>query len=194
MGYLIALLAKMEKEFWPLAEGPRSSADGGHIFRNQWIASLRSCTSVRRFKHLLLQLEASLRAICFLPDWYKNFPEELCNRNTQDNHNVDRSLTEAMLKSDSAAPLEEGRSHHVYDIDSDPSIASLVKSHGEWSTRNYKRTQPIGKFGPPKFLVRKVRTSYIITRTKFSITHFQSVQNYIYCRQFFRLEKSQSLD
>jgi hypothetical protein len=107
---------------------------------------------------LLLQLESSLRTICFLPDWYKNFPEELLNRIPLENNSVGRSLTEPMLKSDSTAVLEEGRSHHVYDIDSDPTIASLIKSHGEWSTRYYKRNQPIGKFGPPQFLVRKVRT------------------------------------
>ena len=73
----MALLAKMEREFWPLAGKQWASSDGGHQFRNKWISELRGCSSIQIFKKLLLQFEGALRPLCFTPDWYKWFPNSI---------------------------------------------------------------------------------------------------------------------
>jgi hypothetical protein len=65
---IIAKVASIESTFWSLAEGPWAGANGMN-FRQRWVAALRSASSVREVAHALLQLEAALRPLAFVPAW-----------------------------------------------------------------------------------------------------------------------------
>lgn len=160
MSFLIALLSKMEKEFWSLLENKWASEDGGHLFRNEWITSLRSCRTVKKFKRLLLTFEDALRMICFNPDWWKNYPEELLKEkkkygNAFKNEVPFNRVQPCDPESSALGYDADNRTQDIYNVDKDQSIGTLVKLRGEWETVNYKHSMPLGKFGPPRGLLRK---------------------------------------
>ena len=159
ISYLIALISKIEREFWPLAEREWASKDGGHSFRNKWIAGVREASSIQELKMHILSLEAALRPICFTNDWYKYYPSVLLSNAAEDDNGGDN---ESALKVDGATPLpdilaDNRRKTDVYEISSDMDIGSFVRSHGQWTSRYFKKQLPPGKnkLGPPKFLIRQ---------------------------------------
>ncbi len=66
-------MVRLENDYWPLAEGPWAGGEG-MAFRRAWLAALRSSTSVREVAHALLQLEAALRPVAFVPEWRGSEP------------------------------------------------------------------------------------------------------------------------
>lgn len=65
---LVRQVVRLEREFWSLAEGPWAGGEG-MAFRQQWLAGLRSASSVGEVAHALLQLEAALRPLAFVDEW-----------------------------------------------------------------------------------------------------------------------------
>lgn len=159
MGYLVALLSRMEKDFWPLLEGKWNSEGGGSHFRNRWIGSLRKCSSIQVFKELLLEFESSLRIICFTPDWYKNFPEGLSTQSKIDPKEEPHFHQDDGNRSDASNMVADVvNTEDVYDVENDETVGHLINRHGEWVTKNYKSSIAIGQYGPTKCLLRKVCT------------------------------------
>ena len=71
LGFLIAYVSKVEREFWALAEGPWSSEPGGGMqYRARWAASIRSANGPTDLAQSILQLESVLRPIAFTPSWF----------------------------------------------------------------------------------------------------------------------------
>lgn len=70
---LVAQVVRLELDYWPLAEGPWAGGEG-MAFRRSWLAALRSAGSVREVAHALLQLEAALRPVAFVPEWRGSEP------------------------------------------------------------------------------------------------------------------------
>ena len=154
LGYVSALLSKMERDFWPLAEKQWAGADGGHMFRNKWITGVRDATTAEELANLMLQLEAALRPTCFRAHWYKYYPASLMPGGV--------SIGGAGgLEDPEDGPMDANdtsRSRDQYDIGSDMSIAEFSKSQGEWEEKNFDNTAaPPGskRLGPPKFLIRQ---------------------------------------
>lgn len=158
LGYISALLAKMEREFWPLADNHWASPDGGHHFRNKWISNVRDASSLEDLKNLLLEFERSLRQICFLPDWYKYYPAALLNNLADDSEKGEENV----LIKEASTPLpdilaDSRKRNDPYEIASDMSIGTFVRSHGEWTSNHYKKSNlaKCSKLGPPSFLIRR---------------------------------------
>ena len=61
-------VVRLEREYWSLAEGPWAGGEG-MAFRQQWLAGLRSASSVGEVAHALLQLEEALRPLAFADEW-----------------------------------------------------------------------------------------------------------------------------
>lgn len=155
--FLSALLSKMEREFWPLADGPWASSDGGHHFRNAWIARVRDAASLDMLKDLLLQFEGSIRQICFLPDWYKYYPDALSTGQTDEPDGEEGTLTKDTSTVLPDILADNRRKMDPYDISSDMNIGTFARSHGEWTTNYYKKKMTLKgtKLGPPRFLIRQ---------------------------------------
>ena len=156
--YISALLSKMEREFWPLTDGPwASSSDGGHHFRNTWIANVRDASSLEVLKQLLLQFESSLRHICFLPDWYKYYPAALSSGQTDEQDGDEGIAGKETTTSLPDILSDTRRKMDPYDISGDMNIGSFVRSHGEWTSKYYKKKFALkgAKLGPPRFLIRQ---------------------------------------
>lgn len=68
LGLLIGQLVRLERELWPLAEGPWAGGEG-MAHRQAWLAGLRSAGGVREVAHALLQLEAALRPLALDEEW-----------------------------------------------------------------------------------------------------------------------------
>ena len=68
LGLLIGQLVRLERELWPLAEGPWGGGQG-MAHRQRWLAGLRSAGGVREVAHALLQLEAALRPLALDEEW-----------------------------------------------------------------------------------------------------------------------------
>jgi hypothetical protein len=150
LGYVCALLIKMEREFWSLAENQWSGADGGHMFRNQWISGVRDATNAGQVADLMMQFEAALRPACFRAHWYKYYPSSLLPAGVGGD-----DLVEDVPGIDGG---DSSRSRDVYDLSSDMSIAKFSKSRSEWETKHFEKSVPPSakkKLGPPKFLIRQ---------------------------------------
>ena len=149
--YVSALLAKMEREFWPLAEKEWDGPDGGHVFRNKWIAGLKEATTAEEVARLMLQLEAALRPTCFRANWYKYYPSALMPGGVG---GAGDDPEEGPFDGN-----DTSRSRDQYDIGSDMSISDFSKSKGgEWEEKRVENAAaPSGskKLRPPKFLVRQ---------------------------------------
>lgn len=71
LGYLIAYVSKVEREFWALAEGPWASEPGGGMqYRARWAATVRSTNGAADLAQSILQLESVLRPIAFSSSWF----------------------------------------------------------------------------------------------------------------------------
>lgn len=171
LGYLIAYVLKVEREFWGLAGGPWADGKaGGMQFRAQWAMQLRSAMNVAQVAKAVLQLEGELRPIAFVRDWHGEDGEIALHIGTRDGASsgtssraVSRTASAADLRTSLSqatgqpidASLEmgnaQGNSFDPYDI----RFERCVKAGWEVNRRHHA-AHVSGVNRLPLFLVRKV--------------------------------------
>lgn len=165
---MIAYVAKVEREFWALAEGPWASEPGGGMqFRARWASSVRSASSAADLANCLLQLETSLRPVAFSKEWLGEGPVGGLAAGAQgDDSNAG---SRAMSRATSAADLQGAAASMAGSEDAeddgtggqrvDPyDLRATRLSFGDWEmNRRHHAAHILSVNRLPSHLLRKVR-------------------------------------